>query len=130
MQGKRFLHVEDDGDLRNFVGTVVRMEGGTMLVRENGRQGLLAIQQEGPFDLVIVDLGLPDVSGWELLRALGSLYSLPEDLPVVIFTASAGEQDRERALAMGASDYLLKPLGAVELRDCLRRRLPRLPSEC
>lgn len=120
--------VEDDRPLRHTIATAVAAAG--YLVAEAG-DGVAAVQKlrSEPFDVVLLDIGLPFVDGW---RVLGSLEG--RRVPLVIMISARGdEEDKVRALDMGADDYLAKPFGADELlariRAVLRRAKPVLEPD-
>ncbi len=116
---KQILLVEDEDDLRQFAAWVLEAEGYTVLEATDGDEGL-AIARQQPLDLIILDLRLPTHSGWQLLE---EVKQSPETarIPVVLFTASAEASQRSKAQAMGAADYLVKPVSAGDLRECCRR---------
>ncbi len=91
-----------------------------------GREGLRAFHEHRP-DLVILDLGLPDLDGWQVLERLRDV----SDAPVLVLSARSSERDKVRGLTGGADDYLTKPFSRVELlarMQALRRRLPAQPG--
>jgi len=122
----RVLVVEDDPQIRRFVCVALHGEGCTTSESGNGRQG---IELAGDFrpNLIILDLGLPDMSGLELIRNLRTWSRVP----ILILSARSAEQDKIEALDAGADDYLAKPFGVGELlartRALLRR--PALDGE-
>jgi DNA-binding response OmpR family regulator len=106
----KVLIVEDDDDLRDLVRTVVEREGMATVEAADGREGLRQFYEHRP-GLVILDIGLPELNGWQVLERLRELV----DVPVLILTASAGELDMVRGLREGADDYVTKPFGRHEL---------------
>lgn len=119
----RILVVEDDPALRDAVAGAVRSAGFRVTEAADGGAAITELRS-GRYALVLLDLGLPTVDGWEVLRALeGS--RLPS---VVVISARGEERDKARALDMGADDYLAKPFGTTELlsrvRAVLRRAQP------
>src|ERR1700694_3218074 len=119
----RVLVVEDDRALRE---TVVRTVAGAGYVVESVGDGAAAEQRlrAAQFKVVLLDIGLPFVDGWQVLASLES-QRVPS---VIIISARGDERDKVRALDMGAADYLAKPFGAAELlariRAVIRRTLP------
>ena len=122
-KGKTVLIIEDDADIRNFAKRVLELEGYDVLQAETGREGL-RLAREGKVNLVLLDLRLPDDSGWVILEQIKS-EPLISAVPVIVFTASIGEPQKERALGRGAADYLVKPLGANDLKNAVARVLRR-----
>jgi DNA-binding response OmpR family regulator len=104
------LIVEDDDDLRDLVRTVVEREGMDTIQAADGRDGLRKFYEHRP-GLVILDIGLPEMNGWQVLERLRELG----DVPVLILTANADELDKVRGLREGADDYVTKPFGRQEL---------------
>ena len=106
----RVLIVEDDDDLRDLVRTVVEREGMETIEAADGREGLRQFYDHRPA-LVILDLGLPEMNGWQVLERIRELG----DVPVLILTAASAELDKVRGLREGADDYVTKPFGRQEL---------------
>jgi two-component system KDP operon response regulator KdpE len=102
--------IEDERQIRRFVRTALEAEGWNVYESDTLRQGLADAGTRKP-DLVILDLGLPDGDGMDLLRDLRGW----SQLPVIVLSARAGEQDKIAALDAGADDYLSKPFGVGEL---------------
>jgi two-component system KDP operon response regulator KdpE len=113
--------VEDEKQIRRFVRAALEAEGCHVFEADTVRQGLTEAGTRKP-DLVILDLGLPDRDGVEFIRDLRGW----SELPVIVLSARAGEEDKIAALDAGADDYLTKPFGVGELlarvRAALRRR--------
>ena len=120
---KTILIIEDEADVRNFAVRVLEMEGYHVLQARDGEEGMKLVR-EGRISLVLLDLRLPKRSGWEVLVLLKSEPELSV-IPVIVFTASAAVAQRERALKMGAADYLVKPLSAAGLKEAVNRVLHR-----
>ena len=120
---KTVLIIEDDADIRIFVRRVLELEGYHTLQVETGNEGRRLLRA-GKINLVLLDLRLPDSNGWVILEQIKNDPEIPV-IPVVIFTASFGEPQEERALAMGATDYLVKPLSAAALKNTVARALRR-----
>lgn len=116
--------VEDEKQIRRFVRTALESEGCRVHESETGRQGLIEAATRKP-DLIILDLGLPDLDGVDFIRDLRGWSALP----VLVLSARAEETDKIAALDAGADDYLTKPFGVGELlarvRAALRRRASR-----
>jgi DNA-binding response OmpR family regulator len=118
--GTSVLAIEDDADIRQLLRALLDREGYTVTEAACGRDGLRAFHQARP-DLVILDLGLPDLDGWQVLERIRDM----SDAPVLVLTARSAERDKVRGLNAGADDYLTKPFSRVELLarlQAIRRR--------
>jgi two-component system response regulator RegX3 len=117
----RILVVDDEPALQDTVGYALRQEGFDVEVRSKGEEGLEVALDES-FDLVILDLMLPDIPGTEVCRRLRA----ESPVPIVMLTAKNAEIDRVLGLEIGADDYVAKPFSMAELmgrvRAILRRR--------
>jgi two-component system KDP operon response regulator KdpE len=107
--------VEDDPQIRRFLRTVLPDEGFEVFEAETGERGLVEAATRKP-DVVILDLGLPDLDGAEVIRRLREW----SQVPILVLSARTREQDKIAALDAGADDYLVKPFGAGELMARLR----------
>ncbi len=118
---RRILIVEDDKQIRNFIGYSLDKEGFSFLTSSTG-QGALSLLLSEPFDIVLLDLGLPDLDGMEVIKKVREWSEIP------IIVVSARDQDKEKvaALDMGADDYLTKPFSATELLARIRVALRHL----
>jgi len=108
------LVIEDDPDICGFAARLFQLEGYRVLQAEDSETGLRLVRKKR-VDLVLLDLRLPKIDGWTVLKELKSNPEL-SSIPVVVFTASAAASQRNRALAEGAAAYLVKPLSAAKLR--------------
>ena len=111
------LVVEDEADLRAGICHNLEVEGFKVLSASNGREGLDQIAAHSP-DLVLLDLSMPRLNGWDLLQLLKA-GAVTATIPVVACTAHAMGGDRERALAAGFDAYLAKPYRPAELIECV-----------
>lgn len=118
---KTVLIIEDEADVRDFAARVLELEGYHVLQAEDGDAGL-RLASENPVALVLLDLRLPKRSGWSVLVLMKSEPRLSV-IPVLVFTASAAVSQREKALKMGAADYLIKPLSTTRLKKAVTRVL-------
>ena len=120
--GLRVLVVDDEIAIQRFLRVALNGEGFVVLETATGRDALLALAKERP-DLVLLDLGLPDMDGVEVTRRLREW----SQVPVIILSVREQEADKIAALDAGADDYLTKPFGVGELlariRTILRRQL-------
>jgi DNA-binding response OmpR family regulator len=104
------LVVDDERKIRDLVRSYLEREGYAVLVADTGQRALEAIERARP-DLVVLDLMLPDLPGEEVARSVRA----HSDLPIIMLTAKAGEDDRVAGLRLGADDYLPKPFSPREL---------------
>jgi len=114
------LVVEDEAEIRRFVRLALQREGFDVYEADSVQRGLIEAGTRHP-DLVVLDLGLPDGDGVELIRDLRAW----SDVPVVVLSARTSEQDKIGALDAGADDYLVKPFSAGELLARVRAHLRR-----
>ncbi len=110
------LLIEDDPSLAQALIQTLKHEGFSVNHLAEGKQGILAVQTELP-DIVILDLGLPDIDGTEVLKAIRVESA---DLPVLVLTARTSLDDKVKGLDLGADDYLAKPFEVAELLARLR----------
>jgi len=120
--GNIVLLIEDDADIRTFACRVLELEGYICLQAETGDEAFKLIMGN-KVNLVLLDLRLAENNGWMILKKLKK-DAETSPIPVIVFTASLGEQQRASALKMGAADYLIKPLSANVLRDAVACVLP------
>jgi two-component system, OmpR family, KDP operon response regulator KdpE len=116
----RILIVEDEAEIRRFVRLAMEAEGYEVHEADGVQRGLIEAGTRRP-DLVVLDLGLPDGDGVELIRDLRAWSAVP----VIVLSARTGEADKIAALDAGADDYLIKPFGAGELTARVRAQLRR-----
>jgi two-component system KDP operon response regulator KdpE len=112
--------VEDEKQIRRFVRSALEAEGCRVFEAQTGKQGLIEAGTRKP-DLIILDLGLPDIDGIEFIRDLRSWSAVP----ILILSARSTENDKIVALDAGADDYLTKPFGVGELLARVRALLRR-----
>jgi DNA-binding response OmpR family regulator len=117
------LAVEDDADIARALGVLLERNDFEVLLASDGRDGLRLFHQCRP-QLVILDVGLPEMDGWTLLERVREL----SDAPVLMLTARDGETDKVRGLRAGADDYLTKPFGNAELVARVEALLRRAPD--
>ncbi|SDY27679.1 response regulator transcription factor [Nitrosomonas sp. Nm33] len=123
----RILVIEDETKLQKQISQQLEADGYMVDTCDNGEEGLY-IASEYPLDAAIVDIGLPGLSGLEVIAALRKRGSL---LPILILTARNSWQDKVKGLEMGADDYLAKPFQMEELQARLKallRRATAIPS--
>lgn len=111
----RILVIDDEPQIRRFLEISLRAQGYTVALAENGEAGLVVLATQGA-DLVMLDVGLPDRDGLEVLRELRGW----SQVPVIMLTVRAGEAEKVAALDGGANDYVTKPFGVQELMARVR----------
>lgn len=130
MAGKRILIVEDEADIVELVTYNLRKQGYDTESAGSGREGLEKIRR-GRYDLVVLDLMLPEMDGLELCRMLKADGGL-RDIPIIMLTAKSEEIDKIVGLELGADDYMTKPFSPRELVARVKavlRRAEREPAE-
>ena len=114
----RVLVIDDEPQIRKFLDISLRAQGYQVMLAATGEEGLVALATQGA-DLVILDIGLPDKEGHEVLRELRQW----SQVPVIMLTVRAGEAEKVAALDAGANDYVTKPFGVQELMARVRALL-------
>ena len=118
--GDRILVVDDEPNILATIGPLLRARGYEVLTAMTGRAALESIERDAP-DLVVLDLGLPDLDGVVVCSQIRET----RNIPILVLSARGAENDKVRALDAGADDYVTKPFGTSELlariRVCLRR---------
>jgi DNA-binding response OmpR family regulator len=128
MNDSRVLVIDDDPDIRGLVAKLLERSGLSVEQAEDGRAGLRALHKTPP-DLVVLDVSMPDLDGWQTLERIRDL----SDVPVLMLTARGDELERVRGLQAGADDYVVKPFGRQELvarvQALLRRAGPQAAQQ-
>jgi len=119
----RILVVDDEPNIQAAVFPLLTSSGYEVLTAMSGRSALEAVDRHQP-DVVVLDLGLPDIDGVEVCR----LIRKDHQMPVIVLSARAGEKDKVRALDAGADDYVTKPFGSNELLARIRVALRRMSA--
>ncbi len=117
----RLLLVEDDAHIRRFLRATLVTQGYALLEVETGEEGLALAAAQVP-DLVLLDLGLPDMDGKEVIRRLREW----SEVPIIVLTARGQEREKVASLDAGADDYLTKPFGVGELLARIRAAMRRV----
>lgn len=120
-EGKRVLLAEDDPHIARLVAFKLERAGFALSIAEDGEEALRKLRQ-GAFDLVLLDIMMPVRDGLQVLEELQSDPQL-KGVPVVMLSARGHERDIERALALGAVDYIVKPFDPQELVERVLRAL-------
>jgi len=119
----RILIVDDEPNIIATVAPLLRARGYEVLSAMSGRSALEAVELDKP-DLIVLDLGLPDINGVEVCRQVRQTLSTP----ILVLSARGAEGDKVNALDAGADDYVTKPFGAEELLARIRAALRRAES--
>ena len=117
MKTHRVLVVEDEKDNMDLFCQILEFHGCQVLKAEDGREAINMAQSEEP-DLILMDLSLPALDGWEATRTIKAIPHLA-DIPIVALTAHAMVGDRERALQAGCDGYISKPIEVTRFYDDL-----------
>jgi two-component system, OmpR family, KDP operon response regulator KdpE len=126
-QGLRVLVVDDERAIRRFLRAALTSQGHTVVEAETAQGGISAATTGRP-DLIILDLGLPDLDGIEVVRRLREWSATP----IIVLSVRSHEEDKIAALDAGADDYITKPFATGELAARIRvavRRAPHYPPE-
>ena len=110
---KPILLIEDDPDIRLLIEASLQIQGLTVVCCEDGRQGIEEARR-GDFQLVLLDLMMPDMSGFEVLKALKANPQTAE-LPVLLLSASTSDKEKAQAAELGAVKFIEKPFDPTEL---------------
>ena len=108
MDGAKILYIEDNVESRILVKRVLEVEGYVMLEADDGIDGLRAVREETP-DLILIDINLPEIDGYEITTRLRQMEDLT-NIPIVALTANVLKGDRERSLEAGCDGYIQKPI--------------------
>ena len=119
LKGKKILIVDDD--MRNVFAltSILEEKGVTTLVGKNGKEGLEKLFANSDIDLVLMDIMMPIMDGYEAMKSIRKDMRF-EKLPIIALTAKAMKGDRHKCVAAGASDYLAKPVAPEKLLSLLR----------
>jgi len=117
---QKILVIDDKPELRTLLKQYLDQEGFAVFTASNGQEGLFVARQEKP-DLIILDLMMPEMGGYDFLR----VYGREADTPVIVVTAKIDENDKVLGLELGADDYVTKPFSMRELTARVRAVLRR-----
>ena len=121
---KKILIVDDNLQLRSMVKSYLTQEGFSIETASNGKEALFVARYEKP-DLILLDIMMPEMDGYEFIRA----YSREADTPVILLTAKIEENDKVVGLELGADDYITKPFSMRELTARIRAVLRRVGKQ-
>ncbi len=117
------LVIEDENAISNFITAILNLNGYQVMKSTTGKEGLSMVAAYSP-DLILLDMGLPDIDGMEILRSIREWSKIP----VVIVSARGHEREKVAALDLGADDYIVKPFGTSELLARIRTALRHSPQ--
>jgi HAMP domain-containing protein/CheY-like chemotaxis protein/signal transduction histidine kinase len=119
LAGRRVLIVDDD--LRNIFALTTALERQDMVVSfaENGRDGIELLRQDPAIEIVLMDIMMPEMDGYDTMRAIRNIPQF-KSLPIITLTAKAMKGDRDKCIAAGASDYITKPVDVAQLLSLMR----------
>lgn len=124
---EKVLIVEDELGIRNFIATILNANDYDAITASSGADAMSMVTSHCP-DVMLLDLGLPDMDGMEIIRAVRSW----SNVPIVVISARNHERDKVEALDAGADDYIAKPFGSAELlariRTAIRHTRTQLPN--
>jgi two-component system KDP operon response regulator KdpE len=120
----RILLVDDESAIQRTVGPLLRARGYDVEIAGTGTAALRIVEDQTP-DLIVLDLGLPDLEGTEVCRRIRA----SSKVPIIVLSARSSETDKVNALDLGADDYVTKPFGPEELLARIRVALRRVASE-
>ena len=126
MNNLLILVVEDDAPVRNLIGTTLKTHGYDYITETNGENAVMQASSNNP-NVVLLDLGLPDIDGVDVIKKIRTW----SEMPIIVISARAEDQDKIDALDAGADDYLTKPFSVQELLARIRvteRRLSAMQS--
>jgi two-component system chemotaxis sensor kinase CheA len=118
-RGKKIMLVDDD--MRNIFALTSALEAAAMEVvfAENGREALQLLKEHTTIDLMLLDIMMPEMDGYETLSTIRTIPRY-QSLPIITLTAKAMKDDRQRCIDAGASDYISKPVNLQQLFSLLR----------
>jgi len=124
----KILVVDDDPDLLLLLRVTLASEDFQCLLAKNGQDAVNEVHLERP-DLILLDIMMPVMDGWEVLRRITEAGSAELAAPVIVVSAKASEVDIARALELGAVDYIVKPFDPDVLLACIAAVVERTPEE-
>ena len=124
MNNLLILVVEDDAPVRNLIGTTLKTHGYDYITATNGENAVMQASSNNP-NVVLLDLGLPDIDGVDVIKKIRTW----SQMPIIVISARAEDQDKIDALDAGADDYLTKPFSVQELLARIRVTERRLSEQ-
>lgn len=124
LRGRKVLIVDDDARNIFALSIVLENQDMTILSATNGRQAIEIIKETPDLSIILMDIMMPEMDGYQTMREIRGLPEL-QDLPILALTAKAMKGDREKCLEAGASDYIAKPVDSAQLLSLMRVWLHR-----
>ena len=121
-EGPLVLIVDDDAGLRGFVRASLELDGYTVKEAASAEEGLAALE-EGPPDLILLDVMMPKVDGWEMLRRVQERHGVGS-IPVLMFSGKVDEREADEAASRGARGFIGKPFDPQQLIESAKQMLP------
>ena len=121
---EKILIVEDDLSIRETLTDILELSGYNVIVTKNGREGYDSIMENIP-DLVLCDVDMPEIDGFELLSSLNQKLKDGVVPPFIFLTAKADTQNLRQGMSLGADDYILKPFNHIYILEIIRMRLDK-----
>ena len=122
VQKNKLLIIEDDKAIRESLQDILELKGYDVITAVNGNKGLVAVIKEKP-DLVICDVNMPGMNGFELLQGLNDCMEKEIVPPFLFLTARATSEDIRKGMELGADDYLTKPFNPLELLEIVKSKI-------
>ncbi|MCS6993890.1 MAG: response regulator [Anaerolineales bacterium] len=119
----KILSIDDDPSITKLIRILLGIYGMEVLTANTGREGLALVRSESP-DLVLLDIMMPEMNGWEVCQAIRSF----SDVPIIAFSALGSPQEVEKALRMGFNDFLEKPSSAEILVERIQKLTTKKPD--
>jgi two-component system cell cycle response regulator DivK len=118
---RKVLIIEDDEGNRRILEMTIRGLNFAVAMAANGEEGLELAKRERP-DLILLDVMMPKMSGLDTLREIRALEGIGE-IPILVISAKAAEQDRQNAMAAGANEFITKPFRVKTIQDVIQKYL-------
>jgi CheY-like chemotaxis protein len=125
--GTKVLLVEDDQNSRFALSVLLERVGISVIAATNGAAALQTLKYRAGIDIVLMDIMMPIMDGYETMPAIRKIPACKE-LPIIAVTAKVSEGEHSRCIAAGASDYIPKPVNAAQLLEAISRWLPPEPD--
>lgn len=120
---KRILVIEDEINIKETIADILELKGYNVSTAENGQAGFFSIIKENP-DLILCDIMMPKMNGFEVLEAVRS-YMKTRTIPFVFLTAKDEQEAFRNGMDLGADDFLVKPVNSQKLQDVIESRLEK-----
>ena len=120
----RILVVDDERSMREMLEIFLGREGYDVMGHSAANDALLVLEEDKGFDLIITDINMPDINGLELINFVKNNINY-RDIPLIVVTTEGAERDRQKGLALGADEYLVKPIDPEVLQEAVARNLEK-----